>query len=348
MQTPLGSALHEDAESPGDDRNTDDDNRTTVGAWLKIWLDTIAVRRVRSRTLESYRSTLYRHVIPPLGDVSLRELTPEDIEGLLSAMEAGGLAPATVVRTLHVLGRALKVAGQRGRVERNVVALVDAPPLRRASTPIPLSPAEARQVLDAAQTHRNAARWLVALATGLRQSEVLALGWSDLDLDAGTLLVRRGLHRVAGRGLIFEEPKSDRSRRTLVLAAPVIAALTEHRRTQYAERSDAGTAWEEHDLVFCQPTGRPIDRRADHRAWTRLLLEAGVRHVRLHDARHGVATILLADGVPARVVADLLGHSGTKITLDVYSHVLPPMARDASNRMSAALFGEVDTRRTDA
>ena len=310
---------------------------------MEIWLDTIAVRRVRHRTLESYRTALRRHVIPRLGTVPLRDLAPEDVERLLTAMEADRLAPATITRTLRVLGRALKVAAQRGRVARNVASLVDAPPQRHTPTPTPLSPNEARLVLATAKPQRNAARWLIALALGLRQSEALGLRWSDLDLTAGTLQVRRGLHRVPGHGLIYEEPKSDRSRRTVAVATPIVAALREHRVRQDAERSLAGGAWEDHDLVFCQPTGRPIDRRADHRAWTRLLAAAGVRHVRLHDARHGVATTLLADGVPARVVAELLGHATTQITLDIYSHVLPALARDASNRMSLALFGEADS-----
>ena len=110
-------------------------------------------------------------------------------------------------------------------------------------------------LMAAALTHRNAARWTVALAVGLRQSEALALRWSDVDLDNGTLSVRRGLHRVSGRGLIYEEPKADRSRRNLALPTPLVQALRAHRAAQLEERIAAGSLWEDHDLVGCTTGG---------------------------------------------------------------------------------------------
>jgi integrase len=197
---------------------------------------------------------------------------------------------------------------------------------------------EARRVLDTARGHRNAARWTVALAVGLRQSEALALQWTDIDLSAGTLTVRRGIHRVAGGGLVYEEPKAERSRRTVALPTQLVATLREHRAAQQDERRAAGSLWEDHDLVFAQPTGRPIDRRVDWTAWKALLREAGVRDVRLHDGRHTAATLLLSEGVHPRVVMELLGHAQMRTTTDTYSHVLPALAREAAERMGAALW----------
>jgi len=193
-------------------------------------------------------------------------------------------------------------------------------------------------VMAAAQTRRNAARWTVALAVGLRQSEALALQWSDVDLGKGTLSVRRGLHRVSGHGLVYEEPKADRSRRTLALPAPLVEALRAHRAAQREERITAGPLWEDHDLVFAQPNGRPIERKSDWRAWNTLLREAGVREVRLHDGRHTAATLLLAEGVHPRVVMELLGHSQMRTTMDIDSHVMPALAREAADRMGRALW----------
>ena len=152
--------------------------------------------------------------------------------------------------------------------------------------------------MAAAQAHRNAARWTVALALGLRQSEALGLRWTDVDLDNGTLSVRRGLHRVGGRGLVYEEPKAERSRRTLALPEQLVAALRSHRATQLEERIAAGPLWESNDLVFAQANGRPIERKSDWKAWKNLLNEAGVREVRLHDGRHTAATLLLSGGAP--------------------------------------------------
>jgi integrase len=142
--------------------------------------------------------------------------------------------------------------------------------------------------MAAAQAHRNAPRWTVALAVGLRQSEALGLRWTDVDLDNGTPSVRRGLHRVGGQGLVYEEPKAERSRRTLALPKQLVEALRTHRAAQLEERIAAGPLWEDNDLVFAQANGRPIERKSDWHSWKALLPEAGVREVRLHDgATHG-------------------------------------------------------------
>lgn len=311
----------------------------TVAAWLDHWLDNIAARKVRARTLESYRTVVRLHLVPGVGHQRLDRLQPEHLEALYVALGDRGLSPATVLRAHRVLSRALKVAAQRGKVTRNVATLVDAPAVRRAETALPLSGEEARRVLAAAVAGRNAARWTVALAVGLRQSEALGLRWADIDLEAGRLSVRRGLHRVAGKGLVYEEPKADRSRRTLALPAQLVEGLRAQRTAQLAERLAAGPLWEDHCLVFAQPNGRPIDRKADWRAWKALLRAAGVREVRLHDGRHTAATLLLTAGVHPRVVMELLGHSQMRTTTDTYSHVMPALAREAADRMGTALWG---------
>jgi integrase len=310
----------------------------TVGEWLDHWLDNIAARKVRARTLESYRSTVRLHLRPGIGHHRLDRLQPEHLERLYAVLADKGLSPASILRAHRVLSRALRVASQRGKVARNVATLVDPPAVRRPQTALPLSAQEARQVMAAAQTRRNAARWTVALASGLRQSEALALQWSDVDLGKGTLSVRRGLHRVSGRGLVYEEPKADRSRRTLALPAPLVEALRAHRAAQREERIAAGPLWEDHDLVFAQPNGRPIERKSDWRAWKTLLREAGVREIRLHDGRHTAATLLLAEGAHPRVVMEVLGHAQMRTTTDTYSHVLPALGRDAADRMGRALW----------
>jgi integrase len=189
----------------------------TVGEWLDHWLDNIAARKVRARTLESYRSTVQLHLRPGVGHHRLDRLQPEHLERLYASLADKGLSPATILRAHRVLSRALRVASQRGKVARNVATLVDPPAVKRPTTALPLSAEEAKWVLATARAHRNSARWTVALAVGLRPSEAVGLRWADVDLDMGTLTVRRGLHRVARQGLVYEEPKADRSRRTLAL-----------------------------------------------------------------------------------------------------------------------------------
>ncbi len=312
----------------------------TVGDWLDHWLEHIASRRVRARTLESYEALARLHLRPGIGHHRLDRLQPEHLEQLYgSLLEDKGLSPATVLRLHRVLSRALRVAMQRGKIARNVATLVDPPAVKRPTTALPLTVDEARRVLQAAEQARNSARWTVALAVGLRQSETLGLRWSDIDLDVGTLTVRRGLHRVAGKGLVYEEPKAERSRRTLALPAPLVMALRRHRGVQLEERQAAGSLWEEHDLVFAQVNGRPLDKRSDWEGWKALLTRAGVREVRLHDGRHTAATLLLSEGVHPRVVMELLGHAQMRTTTDTYSHVMPALAKEAAAKMGTALWG---------
>jgi integrase len=156
--------------------------------------------------------------------------------------------------------------------------------------------------------------------------------------------VRRTLHRVKGKGLVYEPPKTPRSLRTLALPIPLVRALHEHKARQTGERMIAADEWHDEDLVFAQLNGRPIDKKADYDAWRNLLKSAGVRHVRLHDGRHTAATLLLSEGVHPRVVMELLGHSQMRTTMDIYSHVMPALAREAADRMGAVLLGDGPSR----
>jgi integrase len=314
----------------------------TVGEWLDHWLTHIAARRLRPRTLDSYQTMVRLHLRPALGHHRLDRLQPEHLEALYLAMEAKGLSAATALRAHRILSRALRVALQRGKVGRNVAALVDAPAAKRPETPMPLDIEECRRLLAAAKQGRNAARWTVAVALGLRQSEALGLMWRDIDLERATLMVRRGLHRVPGQGLVFAEPKSASSRRLIVLPAQLVAELRAHRQAQQTERREALGYWTDHDLVFPNELGGPMDDRNDYRAWVTLLRTAQVRRIRLHDGRHTAATLLLAEGVHPRVVMELLGHSAMRITTDTYSHVMPALAQQAAEKMGTALWGATE------
>lgn len=311
----------------------------TVDEWMDHWLAYIAARRLRPRTLDSYQTMVRLHIRPALGHHRLDRLQPEHLEAFYLALEEKGLSASTALRAHRILSRALKVAHQRGKVGRNVAVLVDAPAAKRPVTPMPLDVDECRRLLDTAKQGRNAARWTVAVALGLRQSEALGLMWRDVDLDRGTLVVRRGLHRVPGQGLVFEEPKTASSRRLIVLPKQLLTELRVHREVQAAERAEAIDYWTDHDLVFPNELGGPMDDRNDYRAWVTLLRNAKVRRIRLHDGRHTAATLLLAEGIHPRVVMELLGHSAMRTTTDTYSHVMPALAQQAADRMDAALWG---------
>jgi integrase len=309
----------------------------TMAEWMTFWVESIAAAKIRPSTLDTYRGYIRNRIVPALGHHRLDKLQPEHLEAFYRQSLNEGLAPATVLQMHRVLSRALKVAMRRGRVGRNVATLVDAPTVRRAEV-VPLTASEARRILAAAANDRNAARWSVALALGLRQGEALGLRWDDLDLEHATLTVRRALQRRRGGGLVMVEPKSAAGRRTMVLPQPLVTSLRRHRTAQRAERLAAGSLWNDTGLVFTTPIGTPIDPSSDNGIWHKLLRRAGVRRARLHDARHTAATLLLAQGVPARVAMQILGHSQITLTLGTYSHVVPELAHDAAQRMANVLW----------
>jgi integrase len=309
----------------------------TVAEWLEHWLDTIAVRKVRASTLQGYRGKVNGRIIPAVGHHRLDRLQPEHLEAWYIELAGEGLASSTVLQLHRILSRALKVAMQRGKIARNVCSLVDAPSLRRDEV-VPFSTEEARALLAAARGLRNEARWSVALALGLRQGEALALRWEDIDLDTGTLTVKRSMQRLVGKGLVFDEPKSRAGRRAIMLPNGLRDALRAHRAAQLEERLAAGSEWQEHGLLFAQVNGRPIDPGSDWKSWKALLALAGVRDARLHDARHTAATLLLQQGVPARVAMQILGHSQISLTLGTYSHVVPELAQEAAERIDRVLW----------
>ncbi len=310
----------------------------TLAKWLDQWLEDEVVPSLRTRTAESYESIIRRHLKPRLGAYTLDRLREEHISGMYRDLLADGLAPSTVNRIHAVLSGALRLAHDRQRIKRNYCRHVKPPQIVAKRQPNPLSKEEFNLVMRAVDDTRNGVRWVLAVTTALRQSEVLGLSWDDVDLDAGLIRVTRGLHRIKG-GLEFEEPKSPRSRREVPLPPALVPRLRAHREAQARDRAQAGSEWQDTGLVFVQANGQPLDRRADHRAWQRLLASLDLPARTIHDLRHTAATFLLEGDVPVRVVSELLGHAQTRLTEDTYMKVRPSLAQRAATAMDAVLVG---------
>jgi integrase len=309
--------------------------RLTIGQFLVDWLSETAKPTVRPSTYRGYEGKIRTHILPELANTRLVKLTPQKLEAFLNEKRASGLSPQTVQHLRAILRAALSDAVKWGLVTQNVGALVDGPRVPHRDVQ-PLSADEAHSLLDAAKTHRLGALFSVALAVGLRQGEALGLSWTDLDLDSGTLSVRKTLQRVDG-DFVFVEPKTARSRRTIAVPSVAIAAVRTHRARQMEERLAAGPLWEDSGLVFTTATGRPLQGSNVTRAFQQLLARAGLRRQRFHDLRHSCASLLLAQGVHPRVVMETLGHSQIALTMNTYSHVLPPLQREAAARMDEVL-----------
>lgn len=221
-------------------------------------------------------------------------------------------------------------------IVRNPAAVVRAPSVTREEVQ-PWSPEEAGQFLRVSAEHRLYALFAVGVAVGLRRGELLGLRWSDVDLDERLVHVRQIAQRLPEVGLIYGTPKTGKSRRTIPLPARSVKVLRAHRARQAAEMLALGPGSTESGLVFTSSVGTVVEPRNLSRLFEQLIAAVGVRRIRFHDLRHTCASLLLVQGVPARVVMDVLGHSQMAITMDLYSHVMPTALREAADAIDRAL-----------
>lgn len=255
-------------------------------------------------------------------------------------MTEQGLSPSTVNYYHSVLHNALGTAVKWVLVPRNVCDLVT--PRRKVQFEIqPLNPEQVQSFFDAIRGHKWEALFTLALATGMRQGELLGLKWQDINFTTGILQVRRILTRVpyrtSPRVFIEAEPKTQYSRRSITVASFALESMQQHRLRQEEARKKAGASWQDHDYVFCTLTGTHL--RPNHMVdeFKKLLKKAGLPDIRFHDLLHISATLLLSLGVHPRVVQELLGHTQISMTMDIYSHVFPGLQQDAVGKLNTLL-----------
>lgn len=310
------------------------DERQTVSQYLESWLITVKPT-IRYRTWRRY-SELLSHVMVQLGTTSLAKLTPQQVSQLYATKLEHGLSPMTVKHLHTVLHHALKDAMRRGLVQRNVTELIDPPRVRRHEQQA-LTSDEAQRLIQAANEDRLGALVTLAIYTGMRLGELLGLRWQYVDFESQRLQVRGSLQRGPD-GFVIEEPKTRASRRAVLLTEAVCDALRRHQARQAEERELAGPLWEPNDFVFCTEVGRPLAGTTVLRSYFYPLLKrANIRQVRFHDLRHTAATLLLTQGISPKVVASVLGHATTSVTLDIYSHVTTDMQRGAVDAMQRVI-----------
>ncbi len=308
-------------------------DRQKLGTFLTRWLEEVAQPSVRASTYTRYHELLAGHVITALGHLPLAKLSPQDLT-ILYLKLGQHLAPRTVGHVHRALHRALRDALDWGLVARNVCDAVHPPKVPRQEMHV-LDPEQSRVLLAAASADPLEALYALAITAGLRQGELLALRWTDLDLDAGRLNVCRSVRSVSGQGSIVGEPKTTSGRRNVLLTPLAVAALRRH-RTRQAEQRLRAVFWDDLDLVFANEIGRYIGAtNLRLRSFKRLLERAELPSIRFHDLRHTAATLLLAQNVNVKIVSEMMGHANIAITLDTYSHVLPTMQADAVGKMEA-------------
>lgn len=309
------------------------EDRRRVGQYLDEWLrDVIEPSGLSPKTKADYRDIVGRQLIPALGRIQLVKLRPQQVQQFVNNQREAGYSPRSVQYHHAVLRRALNHAVRWEILKRNPAERVTVARPRTDSAKVhAISIEDAHKLLDAAIGERLEGLYLLCLSIGLRRGEALGLRWADLDLAEATLSVVQQVQWVPGQGtVIVAHPKTTRSRRTVRITDDCVKALRAQRTRQAAERLRAGEHWVDHGLVFPSSIGTPLDPRNLTRAFHALCDRAGVPRERLHNLRHSAASFLLAQGVPLRVVMEILGHSSIQITGDLYTHVVPALEREAA------------------
>ena len=296
-----------------------------LGDYLRRWLEDVCMPpNLRVSTYVKYKKTIETYIIPALGKIPLQKLEPLHVKRLCNNQQKRGLSPKMVGEIHGLLHKALDDAVKWGLVARNVCDLIDRPRAEKKETPV-LDKDQALALLESVKQHRLGVLLLVVLTTGMRRGELLALRWTDVNLEKGTLFVNKTVDYIPHYGYVENGPKSKSGRRTIKLATFVVEILKAHRERQQGLKAKVGSKWVEKDLVFCGLTGDYFNPNYLLRLFKKVLVEAGLPHMRFHDLRHSAATILLAMGIHPKVVQELLGHSSFLITMNLYGHVFPSM-----------------------
>jgi len=295
--------------------------RLTITQFLERYLEAVE-STVRPSTLRSYQNVIRWYIIPELGHIKLSRLEPHHLISLYRKKESEGLSPRTVNYIHGILHRSLQVALKWGYVARNVTELVDAPKLNKKEMKT-WTAEQVKQFFVHLQGDRWQALYITACGTALREGELLALKWANVDLEEGKLRVVSTVQFIQGQGLVEGEPKSAKARSSVDLPDFVVESLKVHRSSQ--DELKSSEKWTENGLVFTTNVGTYIQPRNLVRHFKTKSKEAGLPEIRFHDLRHTVATLLLEKNHHPLLVSELLRHTSITLTLSTYSHILPSL-----------------------
>jgi integrase len=340
----------------------------TVGKFLDEWLEQVVKPTKRPRTYDNYMYVVDLHIKPTIGKHRIEKLSQQQVQAMLNAKPAAGLAAGSVANIRRVLRAALNQAMRWDLVARNVATLTTLPK-SEAFEGYALNANEVTQLLAAAGGERLEALYWVAISLGLRQGEIFGLRWSDVDLEGGTLSVRKQLQyrritdvtatdldglpavgrkraQAAREGWkgndtsgntkeplvpMLVDPKTSRSRRTISIPSRVVDALKRHRDRQDVHQLEAGGRWQDWGLVFVTSIGSPLNQSNFRKDWVVTRKLAGLPDkVRFHDLRHSALSLMADRGVPAHDLMAIAGHSQITTTMQLYVH------SSAENRKAAA------------
>ncbi|MZP28650.1 tyrosine-type recombinase/integrase [Heliobacterium undosum] len=332
-------------------------NKMAVKDWLSYWLAECIQPNVKPTTYAQYETMARVHIVPTLGSLALQKVQTSDIQRMYNVKQqcggadGGGLAPKTIRHIHNVIHCAFRQAVEEGKLLKNPSDAVKLPKKEKPDIRV-MKLEEIRQFLNLIETHRFYPAFLLEIRLGLRRGELLGLRWQDIDFEKRILYVRQTLIRVSipdGNGgrinrLIFQSPKSERSKRPLPIPMDIMIDLHNHKLRIEEERAYAGKSYKSYDLVFCQKDGAPLDPRGFSRLFEKLLKDAGLPKTTFHSLRHTAGMLLLASSKSLKVVQEMLGHTTIQTTADIY---LDHVSVDDMDKALAQMNGILLTKKVD-
>jgi integrase len=315
-----------------------EDPDITFKALFDEWLDS---KKRKARTMELYRDMYKYYIAPTFADAPISSITSRAAQKWVSGLTNDGYDSDTVRLAFGVFRSAIRYALDHEMLLKNPLAAVEVPKKEKRKANV-LEPHEALKVLDACRTEPGGIFCAFLLWAGTRPNEAAGLQWKDVNWEKGSVEIRRNLVRLHGNKWEFDTTKTG-AVRSFTLPASFMSWLKEHRQSQLEQRMRIGRNWADYDLVFANEVGEPLTPSAYRFLWKKVLLRAGVSEerakMRAYDARHTMATLLLMQRTPTKVVAARLGHASTAITEDVYSHVLDVMQEQATDDLERVIMG---------
>lgn len=311
-------------------------SKMTVQMLIDQWLTVYVVPQLAPSTVRGYKVNFDKHTIPYIGHIAVQKLTGTEIQHMYTQLSQTGLSPRSVRYVHTTLREVLQYAYKMRIISVNPADFVSAPKQAKYKSGV-YNAEEVAKLLQCAKGTDMELPLILDLETGLRRGELLALKWSDIDWEARTLTVERNLVCINGEHQ-FGSPKTKSGNRKLLLSESLIEKLRQHRVRQTEIRLQLGATYQNNDLICCKDDGTPYNTGSFSHKFANFLKKHGLKHIRLHDIRHTNATLMLENGIPAKIASERLGHSGIAITLDTYSHVSPKMQKEAVEKLSSDIF----------
>ena len=312
-------------------------DKSTVAEYLTRWLEDFVRPSLRRPTYLIYEGVIRVHIRPRIGSIRLSKLRDTDIQRMLAEMDRDNVSARRRQQAYGLMRTALKQARRTGLIRYNPCEGVDKPRWQPPAARF-LSAAQVGQLLEVMRTDRYWPLYALAIATGLREGELLALWWEDINLGNRTLAVTRSMSQDKNGQIARGEPKTTSSRRVVDLPKMAIDALSQQKQALFAEgmRDEQKYPW-----VFCTADGSPLQKDVVLRRFKRALRTADLPDMTFHGLRHTAASLRLAQGAHPKVVQEMLGHSSISTTFDIYGHVVPSLQRESADRLDQLFPGNV-------